>query len=398
MRPSVDEREHAHVDAATSASREDGRVPDAVTLDGVTKRFGRVTAVEQLQLVVRSGEMLSLLGPSGCGKTTTLRMIAGLEQPTGGEIRIAGRSMTGIPPHRRNLGLVPQHYAIFPHLDVFANVAFGLKMRKVAKAQTRDRVMHALDLVRLGGYADRRPNQLSGGQQQRVALARALVVEPTVLLLDEPLGALDRKLRLTMQVELKQLQQRMGFTTVFVTHDQEEALTLSDRIAVMSDGRIHQLGSPKELYEKPTSHFVADFLGTSNFLTGSVTTTDGGVLGIRTASGHHVADRGTHHVGSGDAVEISFRPEKVSLSSAEPDTVNRARGTVHSVLYQGTATHVRVRLPTGETIVAHVQNAGGAPEYGQGDQIWCSWPSDAVQVFPASPDVEVTTENGGSAK
>src|SRR6187401_2216797 len=239
--------------------------PD-VEIIGVTKRFGDVTAVDDMDLRIARGEFYSLLGPSGCGKTTTLRMIAGFEQPTEGEIMLTGTPIAGVPPYQRNVNTVFQHYALFPHMDVAQNVGYGLRQRKVDKKEEARRVSEALDLVRLSGYEKRRTWEMSGGQQQRVALARALVNRPTVLLLDEPLGALDLKLRRAMQLELKQLQREVGITFVFVTHDQEEALTMSDRIAVFSDGRIEQVASPAELYENPGIPFVAGFVGTSNLL------------------------------------------------------------------------------------------------------------------------------------
>jgi spermidine/putrescine transport system ATP-binding protein len=369
-----------HERDAASGERVDS-IDTAVVLSGVRKTFGRVTAVDFLDLDVRGGEMLSLLGPSGCGKTTTLRIIAGLEEPTRGEVRIGGHVMTGVPPHQRNLALVPQHYAMFPHLDVFGNVAFGLRMRRLPKSEVRRRVLEALELVRLGEYAERRPYQLSGGQQQRVALARAMVVEPTVLLLDEPLGALDRKLRLAMQVELKQLQRRVGLTTVFVTHDQEEALSLSDRIAVMADGRLHQLGTPQRLYERPASRFVADFLGTSNFLAGTLAGRTDGSVEVATAIGTLRASSAPA-LASGAAVELSFRPEAVTLSVQEPSGTNRLQGAVTSVLYQGTATHVQLALGSGDVVTASLPHFGEAPPVAVGDRVWCRWSPDATQVFP----------------
>ena len=244
-------------------------IPDVEFLD-VTKRFGEVVAVDRMNLRIQHGEFYSLLGPSGCGKTTTLRMIAGFEQPTEGEILLAGQPIAGVPPYRRNVNTVFQHYALFPHMNVARNVGYGLRQRKVDKAEETRLVGEALELVRLGGYGTRRIWEMSGGQQQRVALARALVNRPTVLLLDEPLGALDLKLRKEMQLELKSLQREVGITFVYVTHDQEEALTMSDTIVVMRDGRIQQAGGPVELYERPANRFVADFIGTSNFLKGAV--------------------------------------------------------------------------------------------------------------------------------
>ena len=254
-----------------------------VELRGVTKTFGRVRAMDAVDLEVRKGEFLSLLGPSGSGKTTTLRVIAGLVEPTAGEVLIGGRVMTQVPVHRRNLAMVFQNYALFPHLSVFENVAFGLEMRRMSRTEVTRRVADALALVRLPGFEARYPQQLSGGQRQRVALARAIVVQPSVLLLDEPLGALDKKLRESMQVELKALQRTLGVTTIFVTHDQEEALTLSDRVAVMNDGRIEQLDTPVEVYERPRTRFVSDFIGVSNFLEGEVTHGDGPAVAVRTS-------------------------------------------------------------------------------------------------------------------
>ncbi len=277
--------EPAPISASRSAARDDADAssPDVEIAD-VTKRFGEVVAVDRMNLRIQHGEFYSLLGPSGCGKTTTLRMIAGFEQPTSGEIFLAGQPIAGVPPYRRNVNTVFQHYALFPHMNVAQNVGYGLRQRKVDKAEEARRVGEALELVRLGGYGMRRVWEMSGGQQQRVALARALVNRPTVLLLDEPLGALDLKLRKEMQLELKALQREVGITFVYVTHDQEEALTMSDTIVVMRDGRIQQQGGPTELYERPVNHFVAGFIGSSNFLPGTLV---GGADGAGQGTGPH---------------------------------------------------------------------------------------------------------------
>ena len=274
--------------------------PVAVRLEGVTKRFGSVTAVDDLDLEIRDGEFFSMLGPSGSGKTTVLRMIAGFEEPTAGRVFLGGADVTSRPPFARDVNTVFQDYALFPHMDVLANVEYGLRVKKIPRAQRRERALAALETVRLGGYGDRRPTQLSGGQRQRVALARALVNRPKVLLLDEPLGALDLKLRREMQIELKQIQRDVGITFCFVTHDQEEALTMSDRIAVFSDGRIDQVATPTELYEAPATSFVAGFVGTSNLLTGA---------DARSVIGRDGA--------------FSIRPEKVGLAAVSEE---RARG------------------------------------------------------------------------
>ncbi len=352
-----------------------------VELERIHKRFGQVVAIHELTLNVEPGEVLSLLGPSGCGKTTTLRIVAGLEQPTSGSVRIRGASMVGVPPHKRNLGMVPQNYALFPHMTVFENVAFGLRMHKVDKSAIPDRVRTAMELVQLQGMQDRLPRQLSGGQQQRVALARAIVIEPTVLLLDEPLGALDRKLRQEMQVELKQLQARVGVTTIFVSHDQEEALTLSDRVVVMNQGRIQQVGRPRELYEQPATHFVADFLGVSNFLRGRVAAAEPDRLVVETEAGPRLVAPRRAEVAIGQAVELSFRPEKVALSVAEPSGPNRVQGTIESLIYLGNSSQFHLRTSSGARLIAFVQNAE-PPALSQGDSAWATWSPDATQVFP----------------
>lgn len=276
----------------------------ALELQGLTKRFGDVVAVDDQTLSVRRGEVVSLLGPSGCGKSTTLRMIAGLETPTTGQVLIHGRTVTRDPPSARNVGLVPQDYGIFPHLSVWENVAFGLRMRKVGKQELVDRVSEALELVRLTPLRERRKNQLSGGQQQRVALARAIVIRPHVLLLDEPLGALDKQLRSRMQVELRRLQEQVAVTTVIVTHDQEEALTLSDRIAVMNEGRIQQIGAPAQLYTHPESRFVAEFMGAANFIDATVRGVDADHVTLERGRAHFPARGEGRRVG--DASSSAF--------------------------------------------------------------------------------------------
>ena len=355
----------------------------AIDLAGVVKEFHAhgetVTAVAGIDLQIAEGEFFSLLGPSGCGKTTTMRMIAGFEEPTRGEIRLHGQDVTGVPPNKRDINMVFQSYALFPHMNVFENVAFGLRRKNAAKDRITQQVNDMLEIVDLAGRQQRRPRELSGGQQQRVALARALVNHPRALLLDEPLGALDLKLRQAMQVELKRIQREVGITFVYVTHDQNEALTMSDRIAVMNEGRVEQLGSPREIYEHPATRFVAGFIGTSNLLTGEVTGT--GADGAQVGAGPQerlvlpVADR---QLTVGDSVEFTVRPEKISLSADRPgDGGCLLRGTVTEVVYLGTSTNFNVTTSTGAEVVVFVQNAspaGGAlSEINRGDPVRLAW-------------------------
>jgi len=323
---------------------------DAVRFEGVTKRFGAATAVADLSLTVRQGEFFSLLGPSGCGKTTTLRMVAGFEQPTEGAIFLDGEPVAGVPPNKRNVNTVFQSYALFDHFDVHGNVAFGLKRRRVPAPEITRRVGAALELVQLSGRERSKPHELSGGQRQRVALARALVNRPAVLLLDEPLGALDLKLRRQMQVELKEIQREVGITFLYVTHDQEEALAMSDRIAVMDHGVVEQCGTPEEVYERPAKPFVAGFIGISNLMEGTVE--DGGV---RLANGAHCVAAVPEGVGDGTIVQLSIRPEKIVLDDVA-DGMVRIPGTVAERVYVGTATQVIVELAGGARIVALEQN------------------------------------------
>ncbi|WKZ83091.1 MAG: ABC transporter ATP-binding protein [Acidimicrobiia bacterium] len=349
---------------------------EAVRLEGVTKRFGHVVAVDRLDLAVADGEFFSLLGPSGCGKTTTLRMIAGFEFPTEGSLLIHGVEMALQPPNRRPVNTVFQSYALFPHMTVAENVGFGLLMRKTPRGEIGEKVSRALDMVQLSHRADATPSQLSGGQQQRVALARALVNEPEVLLLDEPLGALDLKLRQAMQVELKDLQARVGITFIYVTHDQEEALTMSDRIGVMNEGRLLQVGTPQEIYEHPGSRFVADFIGEINLLPATVV--DGG--SVRLLGGLVVAGSG---VGApGEEVTVAIRPERFELydpDEAIPDGLNRLPGTVIRRTYFGDVFYYDVDTPAG-VIEAKEENRPGVELYEVGEQTVVTWDPEASTV------------------
>ena len=339
----------------------DGSIPDVRLVD-LTKRFRDLTAVDAISIDIAAGEFFSLLGPSGCGKTTTLRMIGGFEYPTSGRVELRGRDVTMDPPERRPVNMVFQSYALFPHLCVFDNVAFGLRRRKVPDADARRRVSATLELVRLTGFDRRSPAELSGGQQQRVALARALVCEPTVLLLDEPLGALDLKLRRQLQVELKRVQVEVGITFVYVTHDQEEALALSDRIAVMNGGHIEQLGTPEELYDRPVSRFVADFIGTSNLLAGTVLSAADGMVEVALEAGGRCRAR-ADGLAPGAAVEIAVRPEALELVPRDGPPTDAApgdaggsslRGTIQQSAYLGTSISYQVRTDGGRQVAATV--------------------------------------------
>jgi spermidine/putrescine ABC transporter ATP-binding subunit len=326
-----------------------------VELREVSKHFGTVVAVDRVSLQIRRGEFFSLLGPSGCGKTTTLRMIGGLEFPTGGDVLLRGAVVTDLPAYRRSTNMVFQHLALFPHLTVFENIAFGLRLRGEAPAAISRKVDAALQLVDLPGYGAREINQLSGGQKQRVAIARALVNEPAVLLLDEPLGSLDLKLRLQMQTELKALQHRVGTTFIYVTHDQGEALTMSDRIAVMSAGRVEQIGTSVEIYARPQTRFVAGFIGEANFLEGRVAEAGPGrvlieVGGLRVLA----AGDGTPAVGS--PVTISVRPEHVKLGAAAGAAANRWEGRIQEVTFMGSIVRARVMVADGIALTAEVHN------------------------------------------
>jgi spermidine/putrescine transport system ATP-binding protein len=350
-----------------------------VTLVSLTKRFDGVTAVDDIDLEVASGEFFSLLGSSGCGKTTTLRMVAGFEQPTAGQILLDGVDMAGRPPYKRNVNTVFQSYALFPHLKVADNVAFGLRRAGVDKHETRTRVAEALELVELTGLERRKPAQLSGGQQQRVALARALVLKPAVVLLDEPLGALDAKLRRALQIELKALQEQIGLTFIYVTHDQEEALTMSDRLAVMNHGRIEQLGAPKDVYSEPATTFVADFLGLSNLMEAEAHGSAGG--GCRVTLGEFELQAQGGDTATSGATKLLIRPERVRLEPHDATGSNRVPGMIERVVYLGNAHQVFVRLPRGEQVRVLIQDTGDVPAYQQGDPIRVHFPPDALRVL-----------------
>ncbi|HUR96157.1 MAG TPA: ABC transporter ATP-binding protein [Gemmatimonadales bacterium] len=338
-------------------------MPDSapiLSLRHLSKRFGDFAAVDDLSLDIAAGEFLTLLGASGSGKTTTLRMIAGFEQPSGGEILMAGAPIAALPPFKRDINTVFQHYALFPHMSVRDNVGYGLRMRGVPAAERAERVTRALAMVKLDELGGRSPRQLSGGQQQRVALARALVNRPRVLLLDEPLGALDLKLRKEMQLELKHLQTSLGITFVYVTHDQEEALTMSDRIVLMREGRIEQIGTPRDLYDRPASRYVADFIGDTNLLPGKVAASEGGVVTLRTddATLRGVSDG---VLPEGVTAWLTVRPEAIRLAGPAEllDGENVVEGTVSDAVYAGSALRVHVALPSGHRLVANVPSASG---------------------------------------
>ena len=370
--------------------------PPEIRLEHVTKRFHDVTAVDDVSLSVNPGEFLTLLGPSGCGKTTTLRMIGGFDLPTSGRIELRGRDVTTDPPDRRPVNMVFQSYALFPHLDVAGNIAFGLKRRGVARNEITRRTGAILEKVHLSGYERRRTHELSGGQQQRVALARALVNEPNVLLLDEPLGALDLKLRKRLQLELKRIQIDVGITFLYVTHDQEEALTMSDRIAVMHRGRVEQVGLPEDLYDRPASPFVADFIGTTNLLTGTVETIEADAAFIRLDSGDRCVTVGDGQR-AGQSIQLSVRPEAISIGASNgrsngsnaPDGngSSHIEAEVEQVAYLGAAVQYHVRTAGGLGLSVLAGKTGA--RYASGDSVVLAWaPGDALVLGDRSGTVE----------
>ena len=361
-----------------------------ISLEGITKSFGAFKAVDDVNLDIARGEFFSLLGPSGCGKTTLLRMIAGFETPTEGDVIIDGASMAAVPPHRRPTNMVFQSYAIFPHLDVAQNVAYGLRRDRLEKAEVSKRVGEALDMVKLSGYEARRSNELSGGQRQRVALARALIKRPKVLLLDEPLGALDRKLREEMQLELRSLQRSVGITFVFVTHDQEEALTMSDRVAVMSHGRPVQVASPRDLYERPTSVEVADFIGKMNFLPCRRLNGSPGIDEVEADGLGPVSVVAGADCPAAAPLVVAVRPEKLSLHAEEPSDGNRAQCRMQNTAYLGDRSHYFVTLDGLErplAVSAQNADAEAARRLADGANLWLSWAPDALLVLPADDAV-----------
>ena len=364
-----------------------------IRLVGLVKRFGSMTAIDGITLTIPAGEFFSLLGPSGCGKTTTLRMVAGFEQPTSGEVLLDGIDMAGTPPNKRNVNTVFQSYALFPHLKVFDNVAYGLRRAKVDRADVKRRVGEALEQVQLTGLASRKPAQLSGGQQQRVALARALVLKPAVLLLDEPLGALDAKLRRQLQVELKALHEQVGITFLYVTHDQEEAITMSDRIAVMNGGHVEQAAPPWEIYEEPTTAFVADFLGVSNLMEAQTTGPAGDGVALQLGPGITLeALRGD--VTARGSVKAVIRPERVRVEPAGTTGENRVPAMVTRSVYLGNGVRVMMHLATGQPIVAVVPNTDeqAAPSWDPGASVTCHLPASALRVLPEATPASASTE------
>lgn len=352
-----------------------------IRFDSVTKNYGALCVVDKLNLDIERGEFVSLLGPSGSGKTTLLMMLAGFESASSGQILVDGLRVNDVPSHKRDMGVVFQNYALFPHMTVGANVAFPLQMRGFGKAEIAERVKRALDMVQLGTHAERKPSQLSGGQQQRIALARALVFEPRVVLMDEPLGALDKQLREQMQLDIRDLHQRLGLTIVFVTHDQGEALTMSDRIAVFNKGKIEQIGSPREIYDQPTTRFVAEFIGETNLLEGKVSAINDNRISVELTSGQTIATANPMNVTTGQPVLVSVRPERIGFASDNLKTANLISAKVKDCVYQGDHLRVQLENSLGAQYIARVDRKAIEPNIG--DVINASFQPDDCKVICA---------------
>ena len=362
-----------------------------VHLDRVTKRFGEVVAVDDLSLSIDRGEFFSLLGPSGCGKTTTLRMIGGFEEPTAGTVYLAGRDVTELAPYRRDVNTVFQSYALFPHLNVFENVAFGLRRKKIPRSDRSSRVTEALRLVDLPGFEGRKPSQLSGGQQQRVALARALVNDPRLLLLDEPLGSLDLKLRKQMQLELKRIQEDVGITFLYVTHDQEEAMTMSNRIAVMRSGRIEQIGEPTDIYDSPQTEFVAGFLGASNLLDGEVTERGSEAATVVVDGGSAIRVPSERLNGVTASIKVGVRPEKIKLEGDDgtpPAEWNSVPGLLRMASFVGVGHQYTVDGPGGKRLTVYAQNVGAGRAPNPGQRVRLLWRPEHTFVVRPDPALD----------
>jgi spermidine/putrescine ABC transporter ATP-binding subunit len=377
----------------TPPATEHDRSDDVIVLDGVHKAYGSFVAVEEAHFAVPRGEFFAMLGPSGCGKTTTLKMIAGFEQPTRGRVMLEGVDVSRTPPYKRNVNTVFQQYALFPHMTVADNVAFGPRSKRLDKSTYERRVREMLDVVRLAEFADRKPSQLSGGQQQRVALARALVNLPSALLLDEPLAALDLKLREAMQLELKRIQRDIGITFVFVTHDQGEALTMSDRIAVMSQGRVEQIGTPEEIYHSPASLFVAGFIGSANLLPGEVTASDGDDAIVALKAGGSIRTRTGSTTQVGDPVSVMLRPERLTVDLEPAEDGRSIGGTVRELIFQGSSTRLEVVLGDGTVVVAQMTDTSELPHVRPGNEVQLRWSPGAAYLVSGWPSVAGATSS-----
>ena len=354
-----------------------------VELRGISKRFGDFAALQDVDFEIREGEFMTFLGPSGCGKTTCLRLISGFDTPTTGQVLIGGRDVTSDPPYRRDVNQVFQSYALFPHLTIYENIAFGLRMKGVPASEVKRRVDHVVEMTALGDFVTRRPAQMSGGQRQRVALARAIVCEPKVLLLDEPLSALDAKLRAQMRVELKQLQKRLGITFIFVTHDQEEALTMSDRIAVMNAGRVEQIGTVADIYYQPATRFVAGFIGETNIVSARVLGRETGLLLCEIEGGLRVQARENPRV-SGDEVLLSLRPEKIRITRERPEGVNVFPARISAEVFKGAVDELTLTCEQGLELGALLANDGGQElDFHEGQEVWCRIQSGDISVIAA---------------